>query len=132
MSTFESFSMVPSLCPLETLHNNLTMKYMLEFLTRAATYKFVTPISSPPKGGSTPISLTSPRPTNTMNMKASLPSSSSSSAGPSSPTSASTPMDILTKLKIYISAQQETGNVVEPSLDSSHNTTPSNSDSQFI
>lgn len=38
-------------------------------------------------------------------------------------------MDILQKLKIYISAQQETGNIVEPSLDSSHNTTPSNSDS---
>lgn len=45
---FEGFNIVPSLHPLETLHNKLTMKELDDFLTRATTSKFVTPISSPP------------------------------------------------------------------------------------
>ena len=40
--------MVPSLHPLETLHNKLTMRELDDFLKRATDSKFVTPISSPP------------------------------------------------------------------------------------
>jgi hypothetical protein len=44
--------MVPSIRALETMHNNLTMKQLLDFLRRATTKKFMnpTPIASP--GGS--------------------------------------------------------------------------------
>ena len=40
--------MVPSLRPLETLHNNLTFKDVDDFLGIATNTKFVTPIASPP------------------------------------------------------------------------------------
>ena len=57
-SAFDGFNMVPSLKPLETLHNNLTLKEMDAFLSRATTTKFFTPVSSP-MYGATP--LMSPR-----------------------------------------------------------------------
>ena len=95
---FEGFNMVPSIRALETMHNNLTMKQLLDFLRRATTKKFMnpTPIASP--GGSLTYKFSAPL---------SLPSSSNSSAGPSSPTSNSTPVDIINKLKFYIDKQQK-------------------------
>jgi len=53
VTAFDGFNMVPSLKPLETLHNNLTMQDMDVFLGRATTSKFFTPLSSP-LVGSTP------------------------------------------------------------------------------
>ncbi|XP_063437646.1 inositol hexakisphosphate and diphosphoinositol-pentakisphosphate kinase 2-like isoform X5 [Mytilus trossulus] len=89
---FEGFNMVPSIRALETLHHNLTMAQLSDFLRRATTKKFMnpTPIESP--GGSMTFRGVGP----------SLPSSSNSSAGPSSPTTNSTPVDIMNKLKYYI------------------------------
>ncbi|CAG2231618.1 PPIP5K [Mytilus edulis] len=89
---FEGFNMVPSIRALETLHHNLTMAQLSDFLRRATTKKFMnpTPIESP--GGSMTFRGVGP----------SLPSSSNSSAGPSSPTTNSTPLDIMNKLKYYI------------------------------
>ncbi|XP_060585253.1 uncharacterized protein LOC132741163 isoform X11 [Ruditapes philippinarum] len=100
---FDGFNMVPSLKPLETLHNNLTMRDLDVFLSRATTTKFFTPVSSPMYG---PTPLASPRCPELKKAKShsgpSLPSSSNSSAGPSSPTSASTPVDFINKLRSYI------------------------------
>ncbi|XP_052802088.1 inositol hexakisphosphate and diphosphoinositol-pentakisphosphate kinase 2-like isoform X5 [Mya arenaria] len=102
-SAFDGFNMVPSLKPLETLHNNLTMRDLDAFLSRATTTKFFTPASSP-MVGVTP--LVSPRCPEFAKAKSisgpSLPSSCSSSAGPSSPTSASTPVDFMNKVKMFI------------------------------
>ncbi|CAC5392740.1 PPIP5K [Mytilus coruscus] len=93
---FEGFNMVPSIRALETLHHNLTMAQLSDFLRRATTKKFMnpTPIESP--GGSMTFRGVGP----------SLPSSSNSSAGPSSPTTNSTPVDIMNKLKYYIDKQK--------------------------
>ncbi|XP_018600322.1 inositol hexakisphosphate and diphosphoinositol-pentakisphosphate kinase 2 isoform X3 [Scleropages formosus] len=47
---FELYSMVPSICPLETLHNSLSLKQVDEFLASIATSHdsiFETPTSSP-------------------------------------------------------------------------------------
>ncbi|KAL3885372.1 hypothetical protein ACJMK2_025443, partial [Sinanodonta woodiana] len=100
---FEGFSMVPSLRPLETLHNALTWKDMDSFFSRATTAKFFTPIHSP-LFADTPI--VSPKPLGMMHkvgkVITSQPSSSNSSAGPSSPTTASNTVDILSKLRLYI------------------------------
>ncbi|KAL5019491.1 hypothetical protein ScPMuIL_002383 [Solemya velum] len=101
---FEGFSMVPTLRPLETLHNALTMKTMDAFLTKAITTKFVTPLSSPAFGPTT--LMLSPRPP-VNGSRGSAPSSSSSSAGPSSPTTTSTPIDIVSKLNKYIQSKVE-------------------------
>ncbi|XP_060585250.1 uncharacterized protein LOC132741163 isoform X8 [Ruditapes philippinarum] len=102
-NAFDGFNMVPSLKPLETLHNNLTMRDLDVFLSRATTTKFFTPVSSPMYG---PTPLASPRCPELKKAKShsgpSLPSSSNSSAGPSSPTSASTPVDFINKLRSYI------------------------------
>ncbi|XP_053375190.1 inositol hexakisphosphate and diphosphoinositol-pentakisphosphate kinase 2-like isoform X6 [Mercenaria mercenaria] len=102
-NAFDGFNMVPSLKPLETLHNNLTMRDLDAFLSRATTTKFFTPVSSPMYG---PTPLASPRCPELKKAKShsgpSLPSSSNSSAGPSSPTSASTPVDFINKLRCYI------------------------------
>ena len=57
----------------------------------------------------------------------SLPSSSNSSAGPSSPTSNSTPVDIINKLKFYIDKQQK---YVDTCNDKQRNES-TNSDSSF-
>ncbi|XP_052218982.1 inositol hexakisphosphate and diphosphoinositol-pentakisphosphate kinase 2-like isoform X4 [Dreissena polymorpha] len=100
---FDGFNMVPSLKPLETLHNNLTMKDMDIFLRRATCNKFFTPVNSPMYG---PTAITSskwpeyPKPRSTSGI--SLPSSCSSSAGPSSPITSSTPVDFFNKVKLYI------------------------------
>ncbi|XP_060585248.1 uncharacterized protein LOC132741163 isoform X7 [Ruditapes philippinarum] len=103
VKAFDGFNMVPSLKPLETLHNNLTMRDLDVFLSRATTTKFFTPVSSPMYG---PTPLASPRCPELKKAKShsgpSLPSSSNSSAGPSSPTSASTPVDFINKLRSYI------------------------------
>ncbi|KAL4224183.1 Inositol hexakisphosphate and diphosphoinositol-pentakisphosphate kinase 2 [Mactra antiquata] len=99
---FDGFNMVPSLKPLETLHNNLTMQDLDMFLSRTTTSKFFTPVSSP-MYGQTP--LASPRCPDLVRSKASsgpsLPSSSNSSAGPSSPTS-STPIDFMNSGNFYV------------------------------
>ena len=47
LAAFVGFDMVPSLHPLETLHNALTFKDMDYFLGQATSTKFATPISSP-------------------------------------------------------------------------------------
>ncbi|XP_056016009.1 inositol hexakisphosphate and diphosphoinositol-pentakisphosphate kinase 2-like isoform X4 [Ostrea edulis] len=81
-AAFEGFNMVPSLHPLETLHNKLTMRELDDFLKRATTSKFVTPISSP--HSRTP--LASPHVPVTRALRGNQ-SSSNSSTGPSSPVS---------------------------------------------
>ncbi|XP_033725707.1 inositol hexakisphosphate and diphosphoinositol-pentakisphosphate kinase 1-like [Pecten maximus] len=94
--------MVPSLRPLETLHNKLTMRDMDLFFGRVTTTKF-TAVSSPPYGSSSTTPVVSPRPpTFIKGTGISLPSSSNSSAGPSSPTSGSTPVDLVSQLRLYI------------------------------
>ncbi|XP_021366365.1 uncharacterized protein LOC110458782 [Mizuhopecten yessoensis] len=111
-AAFGGFSMVPSIRPLETLHNKLTMRDMDLFFGRVTTTKF-TPVSSPPDGSSANTPVVSPRPPAFLKGTGiSLPSSSNSSAGPSSPTSGSTPVDLVSQLRLYIkeidSAQSET------------------------
>nr|XP_034332563.1 uncharacterized protein LOC105348360 isoform X4 [Crassostrea gigas] len=92
-AAFEGFNMVPSLHPLETLHNKLTMKELDDFLTRATTSKFVTPISSPPYSN-TPLAsphvpvTRAPRGNDLILQQCQgNQSSSNSSTGPSSPVS---------------------------------------------
>ncbi|XP_046549302.1 inositol hexakisphosphate and diphosphoinositol-pentakisphosphate kinase 2-like isoform X16 [Haliotis rubra] len=109
---FGGFGMVPSLRPLETLHNNLTFKDMDDFLGIATNTKFVTPIASPPYSmvgppSTHPAATASGLPLNVSRVGHSLPSSSNSSGGPSSPTTMSTPVDIMQKLKMYIDSQTE-------------------------
>ncbi|KAK3094438.1 hypothetical protein FSP39_001778, partial [Pinctada imbricata] len=100
---FEGFSMVPSLRPLETLHNKLTLLDMDDFLKKATTYKFVTPVSSPP-ARHTPSASPCVQPLKTHFRGQSQPSSSnSSSAGPSSPTSSGPPLNsLISKLQNVI------------------------------
>nr|XP_034332565.1 uncharacterized protein LOC105348360 isoform X6 [Crassostrea gigas] len=93
LKAFEGFNMVPSLHPLETLHNKLTMKELDDFLTRATTSKFVTPISSPPYSN-TPLAsphvpvTRAPRGNDLILQQCQgNQSSSNSSTGPSSPVS---------------------------------------------
>ncbi|XP_071090250.1 inositol hexakisphosphate and diphosphoinositol-pentakisphosphate kinase 2-like isoform X6 [Haliotis cracherodii] len=112
LSAFGGFGMVPSLRPLETLHNNLTFKDMDDFLGIATNTKFVTPIASPPYSmvgpqSTHPAVTASGLPLNVSRVGHSLPSSSNSSGGPSSPTTMSTPVDIMQKLKMYIDSQTE-------------------------
>ncbi|XP_060080823.1 inositol hexakisphosphate and diphosphoinositol-pentakisphosphate kinase 2-like isoform X2 [Ylistrum balloti] len=102
LKAFGGFNMVPSLRPLETLHNKLTMRDMDLFFGRVTTTKF-TPVSSPPYGSSSNTPVVSPRPPAFLRGTGiSLPSSSNSSAGPSSPTSGSTPVDLVSQLRLYI------------------------------
>ncbi|XP_061176478.1 inositol hexakisphosphate and diphosphoinositol-pentakisphosphate kinase 2-like isoform X1 [Saccostrea echinata] len=102
---FEGFNMVPSLHPLETLHNKLTMKELDDFLKRATTCKFVTPISSPPYSY-TP--LASPHIPVTRAQKGNQ-SSSNSSTGPSSPVSGmgSLVLSRLQEAAMYIFQRQD-------------------------
>uniref|UniRef100_A0A8W8JB79 Inositol hexakisphosphate and diphosphoinositol-pentakisphosphate kinase n=1 Tax=Magallana gigas TaxID=29159 RepID=A0A8W8JB79_MAGGI len=105
LKAFEGFNMVPSLHPLETLHNKLTMKELDDFLTRATTSKFVTPISSPPYSN-TP--LASPHVPVTRAPRGNQ-SSSNSSTGPSSPVSGmgSLVMSRLQDVATYIFQRQD-------------------------
>nr|XP_022292491.1 inositol hexakisphosphate and diphosphoinositol-pentakisphosphate kinase 2-like isoform X8 [Crassostrea virginica] len=80
---FEGFNMVPSLHPLETLHNKLTMRELDDFLKRATDSKFVTPISSPPYSNTPLASPLVP----VARAQRGNQSSSNSSTGPSSPVS---------------------------------------------
>ncbi|KAK2149564.1 hypothetical protein LSH36_446g00009 [Paralvinella palmiformis] len=92
---------VPSIRPLETLHNALTLKQMETFMRAITETAFRTPVSSPCQG--TPICLT-PRgaapPMGMLNLSY-YPgySSGCSSSGPSSPTSMSNPDVFMRKLK---------------------------------
>nr|XP_022292486.1 inositol hexakisphosphate and diphosphoinositol-pentakisphosphate kinase 2-like isoform X3 [Crassostrea virginica] len=82
-NAFEGFNMVPSLHPLETLHNKLTMRELDDFLKRATDSKFVTPISSPPYSNTPLASPLVP----VARAQRGNQSSSNSSTGPSSPVS---------------------------------------------
>nr|XP_022292485.1 inositol hexakisphosphate and diphosphoinositol-pentakisphosphate kinase 2-like isoform X2 [Crassostrea virginica] len=82
-AAFEGFNMVPSLHPLETLHNKLTMRELDDFLKRATDSKFVTPISSPPYSNTPLASPLVP----VARAQRGNQSSSNSSTGPSSPVS---------------------------------------------
>ncbi|XP_064412742.1 inositol hexakisphosphate and diphosphoinositol-pentakisphosphate kinase 2 isoform X1 [Latimeria chalumnae] len=110
---FELYSMVPSICPLETLHNSLSLKQMDEFLssvasshsshdltsTFAASWSSAGAISgrksslntfTPAKILPSPISFSLDRQTaDKSTLLSSDPSSTVSSAGPSSPTECS-------------------------------------------
>lgn len=50
----EGLGGVPSIRPLETLHNALALRQLDAFLERMALAQFRTPLSSPPKMPSTP------------------------------------------------------------------------------
>nr|XP_033785057.1 inositol hexakisphosphate and diphosphoinositol-pentakisphosphate kinase 2 isoform X2 [Geotrypetes seraphini] len=105
---FELYSMVPSICPLETLHNSLSLKQVDEFLASIAAPSYLLEI---PNASSSMICFTSPVRKPSLNtyipakilptqlslsacgksldkpaLYSSGPSSSVSSAGPSSPT----------------------------------------------
>uniref|UniRef100_K1QI48 Inositol hexakisphosphate and diphosphoinositol-pentakisphosphate kinase n=1 Tax=Magallana gigas TaxID=29159 RepID=K1QI48_MAGGI len=112
-AAFEGFNMVPSLHPLETLHNKLTMKELDDFLTRATTSKFVTPISSPPYSN-TP--LASPHVPVTRAPRGNQ-SSSNSSTGPSSPVSGmgSLVLSRLQDVATYIFQRQDSNQDESPS-----------------
>ncbi len=45
---------VPSIRPLETLHNSLTLRQMENFLKKVTEVPFRTPVASPPPGYNTP------------------------------------------------------------------------------
>ncbi|XP_041367953.1 inositol hexakisphosphate and diphosphoinositol-pentakisphosphate kinase 2-like isoform X3 [Gigantopelta aegis] len=110
---FVGFDMVPSLHPLETLHNALTFKDMDYFLEQATSTKFATPMPSPHSSvlhaavtaQQPPVGL--PFVGDKAHPWNSLPSSSNSSGGPSSPTTtASTPTDIIQKLRMFMASQE--------------------------
>ncbi|XP_055955750.1 inositol hexakisphosphate and diphosphoinositol-pentakisphosphate kinase 2 isoform X5 [Patella vulgata] len=105
LKAFEGFNMVPSIKPLETLHNSLTFRAVDDFLHRTTTNRFLTPLASPPYNHDFPAGKSLPL-TVPNKIIHSLPSSCSSSAGPSSPTSASTPVDIIQKLKMFMVESQ--------------------------
>lgn len=105
----EGFTMVPSVRALETLHNVLTLNDMDKFLMNAMSIRFNTPASSPPNEASTPNSQRpSIAPLGALHKAQSLSSSTNSSAGPSSPTSCSTPVDLWQRLTMFISDNQDT------------------------
>ncbi|XP_059191034.1 inositol hexakisphosphate and diphosphoinositol-pentakisphosphate kinase 1 [Centropristis striata] len=107
MFGFEGCSMVPSIYPLETLHNSLSLKQVDEFLNRvcessseahAKTMRALsslfdsqsqTSLYSPQQPLSSSGSETSLRPPSRPLWQGSIPSSAVSSAGPSSPTTES-------------------------------------------
>ncbi|XP_013386864.1 inositol hexakisphosphate and diphosphoinositol-pentakisphosphate kinase 2 isoform X1 [Lingula anatina] len=98
----ESCPRVPEIRPLETLHNSLTLKQMEHFLQKITEMVFYTPKSTPPRtprGVPTPVGGAKKK---GMHLPSLGCSSSNSSAGPSSPTSGSTPDDILNKLRHLI------------------------------
>eukprot|EP00105_Crassostrea_gigas_P040545 XP_019924693.1 PREDICTED: inositol hexakisphosphate and diphosphoinositol-pentakisphosphate kinase 2 [Crassostrea gigas] len=120
---FEGFNMVPSLHPLETLHNKLTMKELDDFLTRATTSKFVTPISSPPYSN-TPLAsphvpvTRAPRGNDLiLHQCQGNQSSSNSSTGPSSPVSGmgSLVLSRLQDVATYIFQRQDSNQDESPS-----------------
>ncbi|ELT90954.1 hypothetical protein CAPTEDRAFT_154121 [Capitella teleta] len=96
---------VPSICPLETLHNALTHRQVETFLkkvTDGVTGR--TPFSSPSQGTpscGTPRSHSNPTMLGLPHLQGS--SSAGSSSGPSSPSALSSPDDIMRKLKLLIS-----------------------------
>lgn len=106
----EGFTMVPSVRALETLHNVLTLNDMDKFLMNAMSMRFNTPASSPPNEVATPNSSQRPSitPLGALHKAQSLSSSTNSSAGPSSPTSCSTPVDLWQRLTMFISNNQDT------------------------
>ncbi|XP_034332548.2 inositol hexakisphosphate and diphosphoinositol-pentakisphosphate kinase 2 isoform X1 [Magallana gigas] len=122
-AAFEGFNMVPSLHPLETLHNKLTMKELDDFLTRATTSKFVTPISSPPYSN-TPLAsphvpvTRAPRGNDLILQQCQgNQSSSNSSTGPSSPVSGmgSLVLSRLQDVATYIFQRQDSNQDESPS-----------------
>nr|XP_020478308.1 inositol hexakisphosphate and diphosphoinositol-pentakisphosphate kinase 1-like isoform X2 [Monopterus albus] len=105
---FEGCSMVPSICPLETLHNSLSLKQVDEFLNRvceisseaqAKTMKAFfgsqsqTCLYSPQQPLSSSGSEASLRPPGQPLWHGSIPSSAVSSAGPSSPVTESSSLN---------------------------------------
>nr|XP_020478317.1 inositol hexakisphosphate and diphosphoinositol-pentakisphosphate kinase 2-like isoform X3 [Monopterus albus] len=108
MFGFEGCSMVPSICPLETLHNSLSLKQVDEFLNRvceisseaqAKTMKAFfgsqsqTCLYSPQQPLSSSGSEASLRPPGQPLWHGSIPSSAVSSAGPSSPVTESSSLN---------------------------------------
>ncbi|XP_066980659.1 inositol hexakisphosphate and diphosphoinositol-pentakisphosphate kinase 2 isoform X31 [Macrobrachium rosenbergii] len=86
----EGLGGVPSIRPLETLHNALSLRQLDAFLERMALAQFRTPLSSPPKMPSTPKNPRSqPPPLGLQSPSSSIgwsgPPSFVSSSGPSSP-----------------------------------------------
>ncbi|XP_029656939.1 inositol hexakisphosphate and diphosphoinositol-pentakisphosphate kinase 1 [Octopus sinensis] len=99
--------MVPSVRALETLHNALTLSDVNSFLQKAMSIGFNTPASSPPNEASLSSSQRpSIVPLGVLHKAQSLSSSTNSSAGPSSPTSCSTPVDLWQRLTMFISDNQ--------------------------
>ncbi|CAH1790258.1 unnamed protein product [Owenia fusiformis] len=104
---------IPAIRPLETLHNALTLRQIEEFFQRMTNR---TPGSSTPRQPSTPGSYYNPKTVSSPGSMAmhvpvqanvySVPSSTCSSSGPSSPTAASNPDDIMLKLKELIKAEK--------------------------
>lgn len=89
-ANFEGLGVVPSIRPLETLHNALSLRQLDAFLERMALAQFRTPLSSPPKMPSTPKHPRSqPPPLGLQSPSSSIgwsgPPSFVSSSGPSSP-----------------------------------------------
>ncbi|XP_069959378.1 inositol hexakisphosphate and diphosphoinositol-pentakisphosphate kinase 2 isoform X6 [Cherax quadricarinatus] len=89
-ANLEGLGGVPSIRPLETLHNALSLRQLDAFLERMALAQFRTPLSSPPKMPSTPRHPRSqPPPLGLQSPSSSIgwsgPPSFVSSSGPSSP-----------------------------------------------
>ncbi|XP_063842119.1 inositol hexakisphosphate and diphosphoinositol-pentakisphosphate kinase 2-like isoform X8 [Scylla paramamosain] len=89
-ASLEGLGGVPSIRPLETLHNALSLRQLDGFLERMALAQFRTPLSSPPKMPSTPRHpRTQPLPLGLQSPSSSVgwsgPPSFVSSSGPSSP-----------------------------------------------
>lgn len=89
-ANLEGLGGVPSIRPLETLHNALSLRQLDAFLERMALAQFRTPLSSPPKMPSTPRHpRTQPLPLGLQSPSSSVgwsgPPSFVSSSGPSSP-----------------------------------------------
>ncbi|RUS84821.1 hypothetical protein EGW08_007436, partial [Elysia chlorotica] len=99
IDALEGFNNVPLLHPLETLHNNLTFHQVDDFLGRVCATRFPVPDMH---------ALASLASKNNMDLAVNtakvseFPSSSNSSGGPNSPTTVSTPADLLKTLGMYI------------------------------
>ncbi|KAK3786903.1 hypothetical protein RRG08_017500 [Elysia crispata] len=95
----EGFNNVPLLHPLETLHNNLTFHQVDDFLGKVCATRFPVPdmhaLASLASKNNMELAV------NTIKVSE-FPSSSNSSGGPNSPTTVSTPADLLKTLGMYI------------------------------
>ncbi|XP_069998746.1 inositol hexakisphosphate and diphosphoinositol-pentakisphosphate kinase 2 isoform X2 [Penaeus vannamei] len=108
----EGLGGVPSIRPLETLHNALSLRQLDTFLERMALAQFRTPLSSPPKMPSTPKHPRSqPPPLGLQSPSSSIgwsgPPSFVSSSGPSSPN--------LTTLEFFSHVHQRYDTYMPPS-----------------